>query len=214
MLFLGMTGAFSLPPLQALIDAGIDVCGVLVAGEGRLHRVEPGTVSTGLPVLTRFVQPNIVHLAWKNAIPVFEVGVLEATPEVAALQPDVIAAACFPRLVPRRFRALATLGAVNVHPSLLPENRGPDPIYWTLRLGHPRTGVTVHLMTDRADAGAILAQEPVVVPAGVSPEDLEQMCAQLGGRLLARAVRDLGQGTAVPRPQDESRATYYGFRPG
>jgi methionyl-tRNA formyltransferase len=205
-----MTGAFSLPPLQALLREGIQVAGVMVRGIGEPHRIEPPRRSqSGLPVLTTFVQPNIVQLAWQRGIPVFEAGSFQDLRVLETVEPDVIAVACFSRLLPARLRGLARLAAINVHPSLLPRNRGPDPIGWTLAAGERQTGVTVHLLSDRADAGDILAQAPVEVPAGITRPDLERRCAGVGGELLVEVIRQLQAGTATPIPQDESQATYH-----
>jgi methionyl-tRNA formyltransferase len=197
LLFFGLAGAFSLPPLEALVAAGIEVCGVVVPEESR-----PG----GLPVLNPYARRNIVQVAREQGLPLLNIR------EVAAVRPEVLAVACFDRLIPRTIRELAAL-AVNVHPSRLPENRGPDPVYWTLKLGHRKTGVTVHVLENRADAGPILAQRQVDVPEGSSYEQLEHMLAELGGQLLVDVVRGFEAGTLEPRPQDESLATNYGRPP-
>ncbi len=195
-LFFGLAGPFSLPPLEALLAAGIEVIGIVLS--------EKPSQTPGLPVLNPYGRRNILDVARERALPL-----LTMTDDLADLGPDVIAVACFDRLIPKRIRDVAKL-AVNVHPSLLPENRGPDPIYWTLRLGHTKTGVTVHLLEDRADAGPILAQREITVPEGVTYDELEQLLAEIGGQLLVEVVQS---DTLQPRPQDESRATNYGRPP-
>jgi len=168
-------------------------------------------VGEELPVLNRYVEHNIVHVAWDHGVPVYEVGDLKSveTLELArSMRPDVLAMACFDRLVPRELRELARL-SVNVHPSLLPENRGPAPLYWTFKLGLTKTGVTVHMLEERADAGPILAQREMPVPEGISEAELEQQLAKLGGKLLVEVVQQFAAGSLQPQPQDESRATTY-----
>jgi methionyl-tRNA formyltransferase len=207
-LFVGMTGSFSLPPLQALLRAPeIEVVGVLAPGQGEPHLVERPPLPPG--VLQTLQLHNIVQLAWGVGIPVFEAGSFRDLSALAPVQPDVIAVACFPRLLPASFRALARLGAVNVHPSMLPKNRGPDPIGWTLRSGERHTGVTIHLLAGKADAGDILAQAPIDVPLGATRNELEIRCAALGGQLLLEVIRKLAAGTIERVPQDESQATYH-----
>lgn len=198
--FLGMAGAFSLPPLEALLAAGVPVRGVVLPG-AETRPVPPKAPDGGLPVLTPYAERSIVHLAWERGIPVREVA------DLAALDPpDVLVVACFPRLIPRAVWARARL-AVNIHPSLLPDNRGPAPLYWTFRLGQRRTGVTVHLLADRADAGDIVAQREVAIPEGTTEQELELQLARLGGELLVGVLRDFERGQLRPIPQDESRAT-------
>ncbi|MFI5268412.1 MAG: methionyl-tRNA formyltransferase, partial [Chloroflexota bacterium] len=156
----------------------------------------------GLPILTPHQQPNIVHLAWDHGIPVYEV----ADFSVLDFAPDIIAVACFDRLIPREMRDRARL-AVNVHPSLLPDNRGPAPLFWTFRLAQPVTGVTIHLLAAKADCGAILAQREVPVPAGVDGAELDQQLATLGGELLVQVIHDFEKGHLRPVPQEEALAT-------
>jgi methionyl-tRNA formyltransferase len=204
-LFLGLRGAFSAPPLQALLAAGVPVCGVLLPGGSPGSAVRP--LAAGLPVLGG--GKTIVELAQGHGIPVLEAAGLNHPDTLAAVRqlgPDVIAVACFDRLVPRAFRELAGL-AVNVHPSLLPDNRGPAPLFWTFRLGQARTGVTVHRLEDRADAGAILEQRAVAVPDGVDGAEFEMELARIGGQLLVQVVRDFQAGRLHPRAQDETAAT-------
>jgi len=197
--FLGMAGAFSLPPLEALLAAGVAIREVVLPG-AETRPVAPRPPEGGLPVLSPYAERTIVHLAWERGIPIREVA------ELSALAPDVLVVVCFPRLVPRAVWSSARL-AVNIHPSLLPDNRGPAPLYWTFRLGQRRTGVTVHLLADRADAGDILAQREVDIPEGMTEAELELRLARLGGELLVQVLRDFERGQLRPTPQDESRAT-------
>lgn len=212
-LFFGMTGTFSVPPLEALLQAGVDVCAVVVPAPGPVPVVPVvPRAPNGLPVLTPHAQHNAVHVAWDRGVPVYEVADLgspEAVDLVRNLVPDAIAVACFDRLIPRRIREQAKL-AVNVHPSLLPENRGPAPLYWMQRLGL-RPGVTVHLLDNRADAGDILVQQEAHFANVLDSADIERALAELGGQLLVQTLTEFEAGTLRPRPQDESRATTYGW---
>jgi methionyl-tRNA formyltransferase len=110
-----------------------------------------------------------------------------------------IVVACFPWKVPRWLRVLPRFGALNVHPSLLPALRGPEPEFWALRLGLRETGVTVHLMDEGLDTGPILAQRPVL-PEMTLPA-LEQTLATVGGELARDAVHALAAGEAQPWEQ-------------
>src|SRR6266536_191528 len=101
-------------------------------------------------------------------------------------QPETICVACFSKRIPRDILDIPRLGCLNVHPSLLPANRGPEPLFWTFREGNQRTGVTIHLMDEGMDTGPIVAQEALEIPDGISYTQLEAQCAELGGKLLAR----------------------------
>ncbi|HEX9135075.1 MAG TPA: methionyl-tRNA formyltransferase [Ktedonobacteraceae bacterium] len=221
-LFLGMQGNFSHPPLKALLEAGIEVCAIVIPAEKALkgdldlpaiQRREQSLPSRSmLPVLQSTLHTSILQLAWERHIPVWEVRQLSAPETIsafAAYQPDVICVACFSKRIPRAILDIPRLGCLNVHPSLLPTNRGPEPLFWTFREGDQQTGVTIHLMDDGMDTGPIVAQEAVEVPDGIGYAQLEAQCAELGGKLLSRSVWDLYNGVAVPEPQDETRSSYH-----
>lgn len=216
-LFLGMQSDFSHPPLRALLESGIDVCAVVIAAASQtahravIHRREhPHTVHSLLPLLNS----SILQLAWQRQIPVWEVQHISHPQVVSALavyQADIICISCFPQRIPRIILDLPRLGCLNVHPSLLPDNRGPVPLFWTFREGCEQTGVTIHLMDEAMDSGDILAQQPINVPDGISYLQLESQCALRAGELLAQAVWDLHRGLATPLAQDETQSSYHPF---
>jgi methionyl-tRNA formyltransferase len=215
-LFLGMTGAFSLGVLRAFRKAGGQVSAVVVPGLRTGARAAATGRSSPLPVLNPFLQRSIIDEAVDAEIPVYDVGVngwgtLRILMTSTRVPVDAIAVACFPRLVPASLRDMAPIGAVNVHPSLLPDNRGPDPLFWTFRRGLTRTGVTIHQLTDQLDAGDIVSQEAFDVADGIGGRELEAQAAAVGGRLLATALRDMGYGGWSGFAQNEAEATNYGF---
>lgn len=222
---LGLRCPFSTPSLVALLRGGIEVAAVILpapAGLRRsitlrelpiLGRTRNSTVRGAPRVLTVTAgEPTIVDVAAAHGVPVYEVGRLDAAETLdalARLRPDVIVVACFTRRLPRAWLDLPPLGCLNVHPSLLPDNRGPEPLFWTFRRGDALTGVTVHRMDAGLDAGPILAQTEVPVPDGIGGHELERTCAAAGADLLLNSIRSLASGTASLREQDESRATVY-----
>ncbi len=149
---------------------------------------------------------------WASRI---EVPVLEARPGDEAvlaaalrnLEPDLICISTFPRLLGTAILEIPRYGALNVHPSLLPRHRGPNPYFWTYYHGDGTTGVTVHHASPRADAGPILLQESFQLPRGQNVHRLHTECAQLGARLLREALGSLERASNSATPQDESLAT-------
>lgn len=226
--YFGMAGTFSRPPLEALLRAGVSVRAVALparddAGAGTAADQAPYVVlpplvasHTGrraLPILEQArEEETILRMAAVREIPVLELHGLGDPATVAALAafaPDAICVACFSRRVPAAILHLPRLGCLNVHPSLLPANRGPDPLFWTLRNGDAEAGVTVHVMDEGLDSGPILAQRPVPMAEGVSKAELERTCATVGGTLLVEALRGLADGSLAPQPQDERLASVY-----
>src|SRR2546429_556051 len=99
-------------------------------------------------------------------------------------------------------------GLEDVDSSLLPRHRGANPLLWVYYHNDRRTGVTVHGMNERADAGAIFAQEAFDLPRGFPVDRLYAKKALLGGELLLRVLDQLASGEARSRPQEETLATY------
>ncbi|HEX5166926.1 MAG TPA: formyltransferase family protein [Thermomicrobiales bacterium] len=144
-------------------------------------------------------------------LPTYQVGRLTSSGTlelIDQLDPDLIVVACFPRLIPEAIHGRARLGGINIHPSLLPQHRGPDPLFWIMRDGGRGCGVTVHALADRYDSGDILAQRPVPYPAGVRESELERRLAGEGAELALSVIEGLVVGRQSRTAQDEHQASY------
>lgn len=216
-----MSGPFSLLPLETLLAGGVEVSAVILPAASfsldPLPRwVEPTQPAlSALPVVNPYLHPNIIHLAWAQHIPVWEIGSLSDPPTLAllaALKPDLIVVACFPFILPAAVLHLPRYGCLNLHPSLLPAYRGPIPLFWMARQGERRAGVTLHFMNEGADSGDIVAQTAFDWPEGISGTELEQHCAAEGGVLLLEAVRQLVETGQLPgRPQPREGSSYFSW---
>jgi methionyl-tRNA formyltransferase len=134
----------------------------------------------------------------------------ETLARLRALAPDLIVAAAYMQILKPPVIALPPLGCLNVHPSLLPRYRGPAPLYWALKNREPATGVTIHYMDDGIDTGDIVVQESFPIGPGDDQWRLRAKLAATGARLLAKTVRRLAAGEALPRQaQDHAQATYF-----
>jgi len=154
---------------------------------------------------------EVKRMALSLGLPVREIGSFkdEEATTLGELKPDLLVVVSFGLIIPRWFLDLPTLGAINVHPSLLPKYRGPSPMQWAILHGEEGTGITVIRMNERMDAGDILYQEKV-------PLTPEEDAAALSSRLALRVseilppvveevkVKGVGYGT----PQDEREASY------
>jgi methionyl-tRNA formyltransferase len=132
--------------------------------------------------------------------------------EIAAARPDFLFSFYYRALLGSRLLSLAPRGAYNMHGSLLPRYRGRAPVNWAVLHGEHETGATLHAMTVRADAGAIVAREPVpILPDDTALEVFRKVtvAAELA---LQRSLPALIAGTAPHVPQDEAAASYFGRR--
>lgn len=90
-----------------------------------------------------------------------------AAPLIAALAPDLVISAAFPRLIPREILDIPSHGALNLHPSVLPAGRGPNPIRLVYE-GARTIGATLHRTEAEFDTGAVLSQRERPLPVDLS----------------------------------------------
>jgi methionyl-tRNA formyltransferase len=98
---------------------------------------------------------------------------------------------------------------VNVHPSLLPELRGPAPVEWAVVRGYEKTGVTIMQLDAGMDSGPVLHQLPHQIDPDVTGGELAAHLAEMGAQALIETLAMLDQGDPPPAPvpQDHARAT-------
>lgn len=212
--FLGSDGAFSRTVLQALLAAGGNVVKVWQAGTPDSSVLAKASRTTHLPQIPVASLTSLGGIARSWGIPLQAIASARELrcPPPAGIDPvDLILAACFPVRLPRWLLALPTHGCFNLHPSLLPAYRGPTPLFWQLRAGLPTGGMTLHVMTEALDAGDIVAQESLSLPAGISAAGATQQLAEIGGRLVVGAFAALEDGTLHRRPQQEQEASYFSW---
>ncbi|POF43919.1 bifunctional UDP-glucuronic acid oxidase/UDP-4-amino-4-deoxy-L-arabinose formyltransferase [Pseudomonas laurylsulfativorans] len=131
---------------------------------------------------------------------------------IAKLDPDYIFSFYYRNLLSEALLATARKGAFNLHGSLLPRYRGRAPANWVLVNGETETGVTLHRMVKRADAGAIVAQQKVAIERSDTALSLHGKLRTTASDLLRDTLPALLQGKISETPQDESKATVFGRR--
>jgi len=159
--------------------------------------------------------PSVAELARAHGLPLVtrEIADGPAVAEaLAAAGPDLILSFYYRRMIPLRLLRPARLGAFNMHGSLLPRYRGRAPVNWAVLHGERQTGVTLHEMVGRADAGDIVDQEAVPIGPDDTAYEVMQRLVPAAVAVLERQLPALLAGTAPRRPQDESQATTFGGR--
>ncbi len=114
---------------------------------------------------------------------------------------DLFALASYGRILPRELLALPRLGALNVHPSLLPKYRGATPIQSAILQGELETGVSIMLMDAGLDTGEIVLRQPVAIEPDENYGELHERLAALGAELLGQCIAMAERGEMTARPQ-------------
>ena len=194
--FMG-TPEFAVPSLEALVDAGHEVPLVLTrpdAVRGRGRRLEPS------PVKARALELGLDVLETTRMTD-------EAKAALAAAAPDVMCVVAYGCILPDDVLAMAPLGAVNVHASLLPRWRGAAPIQRSILAGDAETGVSIMRVAHELDAGAWCAQVRVAV-GEKGCRELTAELARAGAAALVDVLPRLADGAVEWHEQDPAGVTF------
>lgn len=186
--------------IDALLGAGFEIAAVFTHADDPKENAFYGSVAQlcankGIPV---HAPEDANHPLWIERI--------------AKLNPDYIFSFYYRNLLSEPLLATARQGAFNLHGSLLPAYRGRAPANWVLVNGETETGVTLHRMVKRADAGAIVAQEKVGIERTDTALTLHAKLREAATSLLRDTLPALLQGKITETAQDESKATVFGRR--
>ena len=186
--------------VEALIEAGFDITAIYT------HLDNPSE---------NHFYGSVAHLAAEHNIPVFSPENVNHPLWVERLResaPDIIFSFYYRDLLSEDILNLPPAGAYNLHGSLLPRYRGRAPLNWVLVNGETETGVTLHKMVKRADAGEIVSQQTVAISASDDALRLHKKLTQAARELLQSTLPAIKQGKVALSAQDEQRATYVGRR--
>ncbi|MFT4274209.1 MAG: bifunctional UDP-4-amino-4-deoxy-L-arabinose formyltransferase/UDP-glucuronic acid oxidase ArnA [Pantoea sp.] len=186
--------------INALLQAGFEISAIFThpdtAGEnhffGSVARI---AAEQGIPV---YAPDDVNHPLWIDRI--------------KAMSPEIIFSFYYRNLLSDAILNCARLGAYNLHGSLLPKYRGRAPLNWVLVNGETETGVTLHRMVKRADAGDIVAQTPVAIDPQDNVLTLHRKLVQSAAQLLEDVLPAMKRGEIRAVPQNDNDATVVGRR--
>lgn len=122
-------------------------------------------------------------------------------------RPDIMIVAAYGQILPKEVLELPKYGCINVHASLLPKLRGAAPIQKAIIDGEKETGVTIMQMAEGLDTGDMLLKEAVET-GSMNYSQLHDRLAEMGSKLLLKALDLIEEGKAEPKKQDDSLSTY------
>jgi len=158
---------------------------------------------------------SVVSWAQERHIPVHcpeDVNAPESVARIASLAPEVIFSFYYRKLLSEEILAIPRVGAFNLHGSLLPAYRGRVPVNWVLVNGEEQTGVTLHYMTAKPDAGDMVGQRTVGIDFADTAFTLYDKLCREAAILLDEVLPLIRKGRAPRIPQDDAHATYFGGR--
>ncbi len=186
--------------LEALLDNGVEVAAVFTHADDPnetiwFRSVAEAAAARSIPV---YAPEDVNHPLWVERI--------------RALAPDAVFSFYYRNLLKQPLLDIPPLGAFNLHGSLLPKYRGRAPINWALVNGETETGLTLHVMTPRADAGDIVGQTAVAIDDGDTARSLTEKMTAAAPALLASLIPAIASGNPPRTRQDDAHATTFGRR--
>jgi len=193
------TPQFSVPTLQALLDANYEVIAVYTqpdrpAGRGQKLQASP-----------------VKQLAEQYQLPICQPPTLRNVDEqkiLADWQADVMIVIAYGLIVPKVVLEIPPLGCINVHASLLPRWRGAAPIHRAILAGDNQTGITIMQMDEGLDTGAMLHKVSTSISATETTQSLHDRLAVLGAQALIETLKNLVLGKIIPQPQSDIDTCY------
>lgn len=188
------TPEFAVASLNALLEAGFNIVGVITAPDKAAGRgmklsqsaVKKYAIAKGLRVLQPAKLKDTEFLA-----------------QLQALKADLQIVVAF-RMLPEVVWNMPPLGTINLHASLLPQYRGAAPINWAIINGEKETGVTTFKLKQEIDTGDVLLQEKVLIGENDTAGQLHDVMKEIGANLLVATVRGIEDGSLQETPQEEA----------
>jgi methionyl-tRNA formyltransferase len=189
------TGPFAVPTFRALLASPHEVLGLITRPDRPAHRREKTPVNP------------MREMARQQGLIVFEppsINSPEAQAQLRHWAADLFVVCDYGQILSRETLALARLGGINLHASLLPKYRGAAPINWAIYHGETETGVTVIHMTPQLDAGPCLVQLRTAIGPDETAPELEARLAELGTGAVLEAIGMLARGEGAAGMAQES----------
>jgi len=187
------SGPYAAPTLRSLIASRHEVAALVT------QPLRESTARRPLPL------SPMRMVAMEHGLPILDpenVNTPEACATLSQFGAELLVVCDYGQILKPETLAVARLGGINLHASLLPKYRGAAPINWAIYHGETVTGNTVLHITPSVDAGPCIAQQQVEIGPDENAVELETRLAALGAALVLAAIDDLEAGQAKPLPQD------------
>lgn len=190
---------FATTHLEALLQTSHQVVAVVTQPDSRQGRGMPMTISPIKAIATRYKITCLTPSNLKSA---------EIVSQLKSFQADLFVVVAYGKLLTQEILDIPKIFCINVHGSLLPKYRGAAPINWAILNGDRQTGVTIQKMVLSLDAGDIITQAKMDIPADMDAKQLRLEMAGRGATLLVTTVDALQSGQFTLTPQAEDQISY------
>jgi methionyl-tRNA formyltransferase len=129
--------------------------------------------------------------------------------ELLKLNPDIVIVGTWAEKLKKEIIQLPKIAMINVHPSLLPKYRGPNPYLQTILHNEEHSGLTFHLMTEDYDAGAILLQKIIEIKSNDTGKELRERTVLEARSAVTELLNRLADDFIIPVEQNPEKATYF-----
>ncbi|MBM3252488.1 MAG: methionyl-tRNA formyltransferase [Candidatus Omnitrophica bacterium] len=187
--------------LEALIGREKNIVGILTADESLRKRIADYI--------------RLDDVAKKYAIPIYKVircDDLNVINRIKTLRPELIVMISWSQILPREIIRYPGSGCINIHYSLLPKGRGGAPLFWTIFNGLKKSGITLHYVNERIDAGDIIDQSEFEILPTDTAKTLLDKILKLAPQLLMKHIDSIESGVVLRQKQNESEATCFSAR--
>jgi methionyl-tRNA formyltransferase len=188
------TPEFAVASLEALIEAGYQIVGVVTAADKPAGRGQ------------KLAESAVKKYAAEHQIPVLQPLKLKDPlfiEELKSLKADLHVVVAF-RMLPEVVWNMPPFGTINLHGSLLPQYRGAAPINHAIINGEKESGVTTFFLSHEIDTGDIIYSEHVPIEPEDTAGDLHDKLMSVGAELLVRTVKGIESGAIEEQPQPQS----------
>ena len=186
-------------------NKGINIFGVIECAPREINKPTNSLIISVYHKIIKKSESELLTFSKQNNIPYFYMtnSSNELESWVKNLAPDLIVVYVMSQLLKENIYTIPRYGTINLHPSLLPKYRGPNPCFWSYYNMDKVGGVTVHFIDKGEDTGDILFQEEYNIPLGIKSSDrFDVLISQIGISLLTKAIENIENIKPIKQPTE------------
>lgn len=193
------TEDFSAEVLKSLIkDDNYDIAAVITKPDSKRGRGK------------KFGEPLVKKIAKKHGIIAWQPNSLaDVTDDIKVIDNRLGILVSYGKMIPKSILDLfEPIGIINIHPSTLPQYRGPSPIETATLNGDTKIGISFMKLVEEMDAGPIYKQSEITFSKNEDISEIYQAISEIASRELVELLPEIIEGKLNPEPQNDAKATY------